>query len=50
MIHFLICWLCVTDETPEVEEEVKVQKGVKEKAEFMKRMTDLHVAGHRRGG
>jgi hypothetical protein len=34
----------------EVPEQKKGTKGVKEKAEFMKRMTELHVAGHRRGG
>lgn len=38
------------DAPVKVTEEKKEKKGVKEKAEFMKRMTELHVAGHRRGG
>lgn len=40
----------VADETPQHVDEVKEKKGVKEKAEFMKKMTELHVAGNRRGG
>lgn len=38
------------DVEPAPVEELKEKKGLREKAEFMRRMNELHVAGHRRGG